>query len=322
MFIDNSFFDKRNRILTAVEDKEHKKKHEDNIKVEKDQFNHFTEFQKSQYLRAHGHIKKAEKIIKEQEDSLKEPIAKKNKHLTKRANRIIKRQKRVIEKNSMKIHVLKNPSKALYESEEIIGVQERSITKYTKSLKAVSNLIKHTRDQIIKNSEIIASDSETNPQKANEARGIVKKAKVLLASKKMKALLSKNHLKKARHALWLQSKVNKYAKKLHTKSDKVAGALVDGLQLDTVMKSHRKLMETTNYAIMQHTTGIRRLNRHIRRMNGIHRQNLKIAKMNSQMSQLNRHLSQNPDVGVVRQLRLKLKNVKKTIRHHKKIKAA
>jgi len=321
VFIDISSFDKRNRILTAVEDKKHKKKHEEKIKVEKDQFDHFTEFQKSQYLRAHGQIKNAERIIKEQGDSFFS-IAKKNKHLTKRANRIIKMEKKVIEKNNMKIHVLKNPSKALYESEQMIGAQERSIMKYTKILKVVNNLIIHTRDQIIKNSEIVASDSETNPQKANEAKEIVKKAKVLLASKKMKALLSKNNLKKARHALWLQSKVNKYAKKLHTKSSTVAEALVDGLQLDTVIKSHRKLMETTNYAINQHTTGIRRLNRHIRRMSGIHRQNLKIAKMNAQMSQLNRHLSQNPNVGVVRQLRFKLKNVKKNIRHHKKIKAA
>lgn len=129
-------------------------------------------------------------------------------------------------------------------------------------------------------------------------------------------------MRKAKHILWLQGKVNQYAKKLHVKSSAVAKALVDRLQLNTIMKSHRKLMETTNYAIMQHNFSIRKLDFHMRRMNSIMNQDLKIAKMNAQVNQINRTLAQNPDAAVARKLRLKLKNVRERIRHHKRIKAA
>jgi hypothetical protein len=71
VFIDNGFFDKRNRILSAVGDSHGKETQNDKAKVDKETFGNFTEFQKAKYLEVQGRIKKAKKIIKNQTDALK-----------------------------------------------------------------------------------------------------------------------------------------------------------------------------------------------------------------------------------------------------------
>jgi hypothetical protein len=165
--------------------------------------------------------------------------------------------------------------------------------------------------------EIVATESGKKSQKAKEAKKLVHKAKVLLFEKKIKVTLARNDLKKARHVLWLQHKVNKYIKKLDQKSESQAQVLVDGLQLDKTLKSHRRLMESTNFAIIQHNIGLRRLNFHIRRMSGINNENQKIVHLTSQVNKLRRNLSQNKDEQTERNLRARIKRLHHRIIYHR-----